>query len=39
MITQEQQKWIDHLSDEKKIIIVPFDPTAEEKFQKVKLKI
>lgn len=39
MITSEQQKWIDHLSDEKKILIVSFDPTAEEKFQKVKQRI
>lgn len=39
MITLEQQKWIDHLSDVDKIKIVPFDPTAEEKFQKVKQQI
>lgn len=39
MITKKQQKWIDHLSDTDKIKIVPFDPTAEEKFQKVKQKI
>lgn len=39
MITRKQQKWIDHLSDVDKIKIVPFDPTAEEKFQKIKQKI
>ncbi|MCR4275541.1 MAG: GrpB family protein [Candidatus Wolfebacteria bacterium] len=39
MLTLEQEKWIAHLSDENKIIIVPFDPTAEEKFQKVKQRI
>lgn len=39
MITAEQNKWIEHLSDENKIKIVPFDPTAEDKFQKVKQKI
>ncbi len=36
MITPEQQKWIDHLSDTKTIVVVPFDPTCEEKYQKVK---
>jgi len=36
MLTDEQRKWIDHLSDTAKITIVPFDPTAEEKFQKIK---
>lgn len=39
MITPKQRKWIDHLSDTDKIKIVPFDPTAEAKFQKVKQKI
>ncbi len=39
MITKKQQKWIDHLSDIDKIKIVPFDSTAEAKFQKVKQKI
>lgn len=36
MITADQKKWIAHLSNTDKIIIVPFDPTAEEKYQKVK---
>lgn len=39
MITKKQQKWIDHLSDTDKIKIVPFDPTSEVKFQKIKQKI
>jgi len=39
MLTQDQKKWIDHLSDKDKIIIIPFDQTAEEKFQKIKQKI
>mgnify|MGYP001558410204 FL=1 len=39
MLTLEQEKWIAHLSDENKISIVPFDPTAEEKFQRVKQRI
>lgn len=39
MITKKQLKWINHLSDIDKIKIVPFDPTAEEKFQKVKQQI
>jgi GrpB-like predicted nucleotidyltransferase (UPF0157 family) len=36
MLTPEQEKWLAHLSDTKKIRIIPFDPTAEEKFQKIK---
>lgn len=39
MLTPEQEKWIKHLSDEKKIKIVPFDPTAEEKVQQVKQRV
>lgn len=39
MITKKQLKWINHLSNTDKIKIVPFDPTAEAKFQKVKQKI
>lgn len=39
MLTLEQEKWITHLSDVDRIKICPFDPNAEEKFQKVKLKI
>lgn len=39
MLTPEQEKWIAHLSDETKIKIVPFDPSAPEKFEKIKTKI
>lgn len=39
MLTAEQQKWIDHLDDVKKVEIFPFDNKAEEKFQAVKKKI
>lgn len=39
MLTPAQEKWIAHLSDETKIKIVPFDPTAEEKFEIIKAKI
>lgn len=39
MLTAEQEKWIAHLSDKNKISIFPFDPTAEEKFRKVKRRI
>ncbi len=39
MLTPEQEKWIDHLSDTDVISIVPFDPTVEEKFRKVKTRI
>lgn len=39
MLTPEQEKWINHLSDKDKINIVPFDPTAEAKFQKVRQRV
>src|SRR3989304_6976860 len=39
MLTKKQKIWLKHLSSEKKIVIVPFDPTAEQKFQKIKHKI
>ncbi len=39
MLTSEQQKWVDHLSDTDTISIVPFDQTAEEKFIFVKERI
>lgn len=39
MITQEQEKWLERLSVEEKVKIVDFDPTAEQKFQKLKDKI
>ncbi len=39
MLTPEQEKWLDHLSNTDKIRILPFDATAEKKFEKVKRKI
>ena len=39
MLTKEQKKWLSHLSDKKKIAIIPYDPTAQNKFEKVKQKI
>jgi len=39
MLTPEQEKWLAHLSDIGTVKIVPFDPTAEEKFERVKKKI
>ncbi len=39
MLTPEQQRWVDHLSDTDTIKIIPFDPTAEEKFLEVKKRI
>jgi len=35
-LTAKQKKWIDHLSNENKIVIVPFDKNAEGIFQRVK---
>ena len=39
MIKEEQQKWLDHLSDTKQVAIVAWDPTCEEKFLKIKNQI
>lgn len=39
MLKKDQKKWIDHLSDDSKIKIVPFDTSSQEKFEKVKLLI
>lgn len=36
MITSEQQQWLDHLSDTDTIAVVPWDPTAENKFLQIK---
>jgi len=36
MLTQEQEKWVSHLSDTKKVSVVTFDPTCEEKFLIIK---
>ena len=39
MLTQDQEKWINHLSDKDKIKIVPFNPKSHEEFEKIKLLI
>jgi GrpB-like predicted nucleotidyltransferase (UPF0157 family) len=39
MLREDQKKWIDHLSGDSKIKIVPFDSSSQEKFEKVKLLI
>lgn len=39
MITRDQQKWLDHLSDTDKITIKPYDPKSSEIFRAVKNKI
>jgi len=39
MINEEQQKWLDHLSDTKQVFVVVWDPTCEEKFLQVKNQI
>jgi GrpB-like predicted nucleotidyltransferase (UPF0157 family) len=36
MLTQNQEKWVNHLSDKSKIKIIPFDPTCQEKFEKIR---
>ena len=38
-LTKDQIKWLNHFSDTKLISIIPWDPTAQEKFEKVKDKI
>ena len=39
MLTPDQEKWINHLSDQIPITILPFDPSAPQKFEAVKRKI
>jgi len=39
MLSSQQQKWIDHLSNDDKIIIKPYDPTSQEKFKKLKTRL
>lgn len=36
MLTEKQEKWVQHLSDESIISIVPFDPSSNEIFESVK---
>lgn len=39
MLTKEQQKWLDHLSDTKKIAIVPYNPKTKEVFKIIKAEL
>jgi len=39
MITEEQQKWLDHLNDANQVAIIPWDNSSEEKYQIVKKQI
>ncbi|MFA6252043.1 MAG: GrpB family protein [Candidatus Paceibacterota bacterium] len=39
MITKEQQKWLNHLNDNDQVFVVPFDQTAENKYQIIKKQI
>lgn len=39
MLTPEQEKWLAHLSDSDTISMVPFDVTANEKFEQVRARI
>lgn len=40
MLTTDQKKWLNHLSNNPgEIKIVPFDPSSQEKFEKIKLFI
>lgn len=39
MLTTDQEKWIDHLSDQDRVSIFPYDPTATQKFEAVRRKI
>lgn len=39
MITPEQEKWINHLSDTNSVEIFPFDPESSTKFEEVKNEI
>jgi GrpB-like predicted nucleotidyltransferase (UPF0157 family) len=39
MLTPDQEIWIAHLSDQDHITIIPFDATAQNKFEAVKKKI
>jgi len=37
MLTSEQKKWIDHLSDVEKIKIIPYNPEIVVVFDKMKI--
>lgn len=36
MLTEDQARWVAHLSDTDSIMIVPFDPTAQQTFEQVR---
>lgn len=36
MLSPQQEEWIAHLSTEKTVVIVPFDSSAEQRFQRLK---
>ena len=36
MLTKKQREWINHLPDDDRVEILPFDETSQEKFEKVK---
>lgn len=39
MLSPDQEKWLAHLPDNDRITIIPFDASAKEKFEAVKIKI
>jgi len=39
MLTPEQEKWVDHLNDTDEVKIIPFDPTAQEKFERIRFLV
>jgi epoxide hydrolase-like predicted phosphatase len=39
MITSEQEQWLSHLSDTGTVKVVPYDPSAQVKFEAMKLRI
>ncbi len=38
MITEKQQKWLDHLRTDDEVVIKPYDPKSLEIFEKVKIR-
>lgn len=39
MITKQQKQWLDHLNDQDKVIVKPYDPESEKIFEEVKEKV
>ncbi len=39
IITADQERWISHLRDDDHVVIKPYDPTSEQKFEAVRAKI